>query len=82
MSYEFIFRLVGMVVLAVAGLFLGVYLSDLAGASPYLYGTTFLLVGALTGLIVTPYVTIRPLAFFNRQIRRIPIQQLLAGAWG
>ncbi len=78
MSYEFVFRLIGMLVLAVGGLFLGVYLADLAGESPYLYGSIFMLVGALGGLIITPYVTVRPLLLLQRQIRRIPLQQLLA----
>ena len=82
MSSEFVSRLVGMIILAVGGLFLGVYLADLAGASPYLYSATFLLVGALTGLVVTPYVTVRPLLFVRQQIRRVPIQQLLAGVLG
>jgi len=77
-SYEFVFRLIGMLVLAVGGLFLGVYLADLAGESPYLYGSIFMLVGALGGLIITPYVTVRPLLLLQRQIRRIPLQQLLA----
>jgi uncharacterized protein YacL len=77
-SYEFVFRLIGMLVLAVGGLFLGVYLADLAGESPYLYGSIFLLVGALGGLIITPYVTVRPLLLLQRQIRHVPLQQLLA----
>lgn len=82
MSAEFISRLIGMVVLAIGGLFLGVHAAALAGASPYLYGTTFLLLGALAGLVMTPYVTVRPLSFLRRQIRRIPIQQLIAGVLG
>jgi len=82
MSSDFISRLVGMVVLAVSGLFLGVHLAHLAGTSPYLYGTAFLLVGALAGLVVTPYVTVRPVLFLSRRIRRVPIQQLLASVLG
>ncbi len=71
-----------MVVLAVGGLSLGVYLSDLAGESPYLYGSTFILVADLAGLIVTPYITVRPLVALQRQIRRVPLQQLLASVLG
>lgn len=82
MSYEFVFRLIGMLVLAIGGLSVGVYLADLAGESPYLYGSIFMLVGALAGLIITPYVTVRPLLLLQRQIRRIPLQQLLAIALG
>lgn len=82
MSPEFISRLVGMVVLAVSGLFLGVHLANLADTSPYLYGTTFLLVGALMGLVVTPYVTVRPLLFLRQRIRHVPIQHLVAVGLG
>ncbi len=82
MSPEFIARIIGMLILATGGLFLGVHLADLAGTSPYLYGVTFLLVGALAGLVITPYITVRPLLFLRRQIRRVPIQQLVAVALG
>jgi len=82
MSADFISRLVGMVVGAIGGLFLGAYTSKLADMSPYLYGSTFLLVGALAGLVVTPYITVRPLRLLRRQIRRLPVQQLVAGTLG
>ena len=82
MSSDFISRLVGMVVLAVGGLFLGVRVAHLVETSPYLYGTTFLLVGALTGLVITPYITVRPLTFVRHQVRRVPIQQLVAAVLG
>ena len=82
MSTDFISRLVGMVVLSIAGLFLGVYLADLVGTSVYLYGTIFLLIGALSGLILTPYLTVRPLALLRQQIRRVPVQHLVSGVIG
>ncbi len=82
MSTELIARLLGMIALAIGGLFLGANLAHLSGDSPDLYAITFLLVGALAGLVVTPYLTIRPLRFLRRQIQRIPIQQLIAAIIG
>ncbi|MBN1954224.1 MAG: TRAM domain-containing protein [Anaerolineae bacterium] len=82
MSSEFISRIIGMIVLATGGLFLGVYLAELADASPYLYAYTFFMVGALAGLVITPYITLRPVNFIRHQIHRLPAQQLLSGVLG
>ncbi len=82
MSTELVSRLIGMIALAIGGLFLGIYLAGLSGDSAYLYGATFFLVGALTGLVITPYITVRPLIFIRQQIRRIPIQQMIAATIG
>jgi len=57
MSAEFIVRLIGMVVLAIGGVYLGNYLRILAGDESLLWESVFALVGALMGLIVTPFLT-------------------------
>ena len=82
MSSDLISRIIGMIVFSIGGLFLGVRLADLGSASAYLYGTSFFLVGALAGLVLTPYLTIRPLKSIRQQLRRVPAQQLLAGTVG
>jgi len=82
MSSDFISRIIGMILAAIGGLVLGVRLAELGGGSSYLYGTTFFLVGALAGLVLTPYLTVRPLRSAIRQLRRMPVQQLLAGTVG
>ncbi|MCX8068858.1 MAG: PIN domain nuclease [Anaerolineae bacterium] len=82
MSTEFISRIIGMLVVAIFGLVFGVRFAALVGSSTYLYGTTFMLLGALAGLILTPYLTVRPLRFIRQRIYRMPIQQLLAGTLG
>jgi uncharacterized protein YacL len=82
MSPDFISRLIGMVVLAIGGLSLGAHVANLAGTSPYLYGSVFFLVGALAGLVVTPYITVRPLTLIRQKVRHLPIQQLVAGVLG
>jgi uncharacterized protein YacL len=82
MSAEFISRIVGMIVAAVGGTFLGIYTADLSGGSPYQYAAVFLLVGALIGLVLTPYVTIRPFLALRKRIRQAPATQLLSAILG
>ena len=82
MSEDFVSRIVGMLVLAVAGAFGGVYLADGLGAVSYQYGAIFLLLGALIGLILTPYVTVRPFKALRKRIGQTPAQELLAAVFG
>jgi uncharacterized protein YacL len=82
MSTDFISRIIGMILLSIAGLLLGVRLADLGSASPYIYGTTFFLVGALAGLVLTPYFTVKPLRSMRRRLGGMPVQQLVAGTIG
>ena len=82
MSAEFISRVVGMVLAAVGGIFLGIYIAAHLGGSPYQYGAIFLLVGALCGLVLTPYVTVRPLLALRKHVHQAPVQHLLAAVLG
>ncbi len=82
MSAEFVSRVVGMITAAVGGAFLGVYLAAHVGGSPYQYAAIFMLVGALVGLVLTPYVTVRPIVGLRRRIRQVPAQQLLSATLG
>lgn len=82
MSAEFVSRIMGMIVAAIGGAFLGLYLAAHLGGSVYQYATIFMLVGALTGLVLTPYVTVRPIAGLRRRIRQMPAQQLLSATLG
>jgi uncharacterized protein YacL len=81
-SAEFISRIVGMILLAAGGASLGVYMASKLGHSPYQYAPIFLLVGALAGLVLTPYVTVRPFLALRKRIRQAPVQQLLAAVLG
>ena len=82
MSVEFISRIVGMILLAVGGVFLGIYVAARLGSSPYQFAAVFLLVGALCGLVLTPYVTVRPFLALRKRIRQAPAQHLLAAVLG
>jgi uncharacterized protein YacL len=81
-SSEFISRIVGMIVIAVGGVFLGLHIATLTGESPYQYVAVFLLVGALVGLVLTPYVTVRPFIALRVRIRQAPATQLLSAVLG
>jgi len=82
MSIDFIFRILGMIVLAALGLTGGVKLAKAASADPTLYATVFTMVGALIGLIVTPWVTLRPLGVLRARLRQMPAGQLVASVFG
>ena len=82
MSIEFIFRLIGMAVLAVAGAYAGADLGKIYQQDVLTFGIIFALVGALIGLILTPYVTTRPMRTFRSLLGRIAAETLFAGLVG
>lgn len=85
MSIEFIARLIGAILLSIAGLQVGAVLADAAGVPadtriPYVL--VFTLLGALAGLILTPWMTTRPFTALRRRIRQVPAAQLVASMAG
>jgi len=81
MSIEFVLRLIGMVVMAIAGWQFGVYLAGRPGGSAQEYVRYVLILslsGAALGLLLTPWVTTRPFSWIRKRIRKLPAQQLLA----
>ena len=82
MSAEFVSRIVGMILLAVGGVFLGIFVASQLSAPLYQYAAVSLLLGALTGLVLTPYVTVRPFLTVRKRIRQAPALQLLAAILG
>ncbi len=82
MSVEFIFRILGFIGFGVAGVFGGARLGDLTGGDKVTYAILFALLGALFGLIMTPYFTTRPLAWARRWLGRLSPQTLFAGLTG
>jgi uncharacterized protein YacL len=82
MSFEFILRIVGMVVFFLGGVYLGAVIADLSGGNAELFSITLGLLGALAGLILTPFITTRPLRALRLFIGRISTQTFLAGLIG
>ena len=82
MSADFISRLVGMVVFAIMGGYLGIYLAQVLKGPLDLYGLLLGLVGALAGLVLTPFLTTRPARALRSVLGRLSAQTLLAGLIG
>jgi len=85
MSVEFILRIIGMIVLALAGGYWGFDLSRLSdfNASERLqYMLGLALLGALAGLLFTPYLTTRPARALRSLLGRMAAESLLASLLG
>jgi uncharacterized protein YacL len=77
MSTEFFVRIIGMIVLAFAGLKLGVRVATVAEGEAAVWGLVMTMVGVLT-----PYFTVRPARQLREYLSRLPAQQLVAGVVG
>ncbi len=86
MSFNITIRLLGMALFAAAGFLLGVYLS------PIIYGTGsdsyndliayLTLIGAIVGLLITPYITVYPFRWVRNRLKLMPPLDLIALAAG
>jgi len=82
MSVEFFMRILGMVVFFVAGIYLGAQLGDITGGPKDTYALLIGLLGALAGLILTPFLTTRPSRVLRSTLARLSAQTLVAGLVG
>jgi uncharacterized protein YacL len=82
MSSEFFLRIIFMFILAIVGGLLGYDISKFNPAEAFRYTIGVGLVGALTGLILTPYFTTRPARAFRALFGRIAAETLFAGLLG
>ncbi|HST03539.1 MAG TPA: PIN domain-containing protein [Chloroflexia bacterium] len=86
MSFHIAIRLIGMALFAAAGFFLGLYLSPIiygAGTDTYNDLVVYLtLIGAIIGLLLTPYVTVYPIRWVRNRLRLMPPLDLVAMALG
>jgi uncharacterized protein YacL len=79
MVLELIVRLLGMIVLGVAGWRFGEYLAGNAPREYYLrYVLVLMLAGVAMGGLIAPWVTTKPIRFLRRRIRQLPVQELVA----
>lgn len=83
MSADFISRLIGTVLFALVGVRLG---SDVppsvTGLPSDVTAVILALVGMLVGLILTPWITVRPWRFIRRTVNEMPIDVLFMGIAG
>lgn len=82
MSGELVVRLVGMIVLMIGGGILGLNLAPKVDQPVDLWGIVFALVGALAGLIITPFITTRPIKLFRSRIAQISAQKMVSAIIG
>jgi uncharacterized protein YacL len=81
MSADFIARLVGMVIFAGLGIYWGITLG-VSEENQALYAVVFALVGALVGLVITPYISTRPVRALRSLLSRVSSQTLVSGFIG
>ncbi len=82
MSMEFVFRLVGMVVFALIGVqSRHLFQPENPGDSARLI-IILTLSGAALGLLIAPYLTIRPFFTIQAKLRQIPASKLVSGVIG
>lgn len=82
MSVEFILRIIGMLVFAFFGGYAGGELAHFYRRDGFLYVSVMGLVGALAGLILTPYFTTRPARKLRSLLGRVAAETLFAALTG
>lgn len=83
MSTDFIARIIGMIIIGIASAYWGSSLRNgVFNAPSSLYSVVFGLLGALVGLVLTPYFTTRPARSLRALLGRIDASTLLAGLTG
>ena len=82
MSIEFVLRIIGMIVFAVLGTYVGITYAQFVDVPAELPAVLVGLLGILVGLILTPYVTTRPVRWIRRALARLSTQSLVAGLVG
>ncbi len=82
LSSEFAFRIVGMFIFTLVGARIGIDASTSFALPAVATSFTFALVGMLFGLIVTPWITVRPVRFLRKLITEMSIDVLIMALTG
>ncbi len=82
MSADFIARLIGMIIFAIVGAVWGNWLGKFNEDFIVLYTLTVSLVGALFGLVATPYFTTRPIRSLKNLLIKLPAETLFSAIIG
>jgi uncharacterized protein YacL len=81
-SADFVFRLIGMVVFSIVGAYWGNLLGEFNPDQQLMNTLAIGLVGALFGLVLTPYFTVRPIRALRKLFSRMPAEALFSGLIG
>jgi uncharacterized protein YacL len=79
---EFVFRVIGMIVFAIVGVYVGQDLGAALNGSQDLYAVVLALLGALIGLVLTPFITTRPARYLVSALGKLSVQTLASGLMG
>ncbi|MCU0496162.1 MAG: PIN domain-containing protein [Anaerolineae bacterium] len=82
MSIDFLSRFVGMVVFALIGARVGIDASTFIGYPSEASATLFATFGILLGIIITPWITVRPFRILRQTINEMPIEVLIMALVG
>ncbi|NOZ06545.1 MAG: PIN domain-containing protein [Chloroflexi bacterium] len=82
MSIEFFLRLVGMIVFGAIGWWGGAELASYQGGESIRYILVLALSGGAMGLLIMPWLSVKPYEWLRSKIRQLPAQQLLWGTIG
>jgi len=82
MSNDFVSRILGMIVFMLLGGRLGVAAATSLGLPSDPTSFIFALVGILIGLILTPWITVRPIRFVRQLITEMPVENLVTALIG
>ncbi|HJS20096.1 MAG TPA: PIN domain-containing protein, partial [Anaerolineales bacterium] len=82
MSTEFIFRIVGMIFFGILGALWGFQFGGDNLGESLRYALIIGLLGSLTGLVLTPYITTRPARWIRGRLSRLSAETLFAGLVG
>ncbi|MAS36421.1 MAG: PIN domain nuclease [Anaerolineaceae bacterium] len=82
LSSEFAFRIAGMFIFTLVGARIGIDASASFALPAIVTSFTFALVGLLFGLIITPWITVRPVRFISKIINEMSIDVLFMALIG
>ncbi|PKN92481.1 MAG: PIN domain nuclease [Chloroflexi bacterium HGW-Chloroflexi-6] len=82
MSAEFFIRIIGMFVFFLFGGYWGFWFGTQNGFNPITYALGYSMVGALFGLVLTPWFTIRPIRWLRSLLSQVSAETLFSGLLG
>jgi uncharacterized protein YacL len=82
MNIDWVYRLVGMIVFSVIGLYVGTLIEKKADGYTMIYMIIGGIVGAILGLVLTPLITTKPARSVRRIMSKVPAHTLVMGLFG